>query len=87
MADTIASARRHRGAVCSRLTQIKRDIVKLEDQGLTPFDQRKIKHLKEQAKEMTVILSNVSFEAEYKAALDSEEAFFDEHVNCVSDII
>ena len=52
MADTIVSARKLRGKVRSRLTRIKRDIVKLEDkEGLTPSDQRKIKRFKAQVQE------------------------------------
>ena len=57
------------------------------------MDQRKIKCLNEQAKE-----HNHDFEqrhvdvlnfikTEDQAALDSEEAVFNEHVNCISDII
>ena len=57
------------------------------------MDQRKIKRLKELTKEhdhdfeqcQVEILNFI--EAEDKAALDSEEAVFDEHVNCVSKII
>ena len=76
----------------SRLTWIKRDIVKLEDkEGLTYSDQRKIKRLKEKAKEhdrdfeQRHVLNFIK--TEDKAALDLEEAVFDEHVNYVSDII
>ena len=49
---TIASARRHRGAVHGRLTRIERDISKLEGKvSLGPSDQGKIKSLMEQIKE------------------------------------
>ena len=52
MADTIDSAKRRRGTVRSRLTQMGKDITKLEDkEGLTPSNERKIKCLKEMAKE------------------------------------
>ena len=56
MADicTTASAKRRCGTVSSRLTWIERDIVKLkEKEELAPSDQRKIKHLKELAKEQS----------------------------------
>ena len=76
------------------LTQIERDTVKLEEkEGPTPLDQRRIKRLKELAKEYDwdfeqchVDVLNL-IEAEDKAALDSEEAVFNEHVNHVSEII
>ena len=52
MADTIANVRRRRGTVRGRLTLIERDISYLEEkETLTPSDQRKIKHLKDQVKE------------------------------------
>ena len=94
MADMIASARRQWGTVCSYLTQMEKDIGKLEEkEGLTPSDKRKIKHFKEQAMEHDrdfeqCHLEVLNFiEAEDKAALDSEEAIFDEHMDRVTEII
>ena len=94
MASTIANARRRRGTVRGRLTRIERDITTLEDkEKLTPSDQRKIRRLKEQVKENDrefeqrhLDVLNL-IEAEDQTALDSEEAVFDKHVNCVSEII
>ena len=58
MADTIASAKRRCGTVHSRLIQMEKDITKLEEkESPTPLDQRKIKRLKELAKNMTVSLN------------------------------
>ena len=80
--------------VCCRLTRIERNIIKLQEkEGLTPSDLRKIKCLKELAKEHDRdvehrCLEVLNFiEAEDKVSLDLEEAVFDEHVNHVSDII
>ena len=52
MADMIGSARRRRGTVRECLTWIEIHIIRLEEkEGLTPSDQRKIKRMKELAKE------------------------------------
>ena len=97
MADTIAGARRRRGTVRARLTRTEKDVGKLEEkvvrEGSTPADLRKIKRLKELAKEHdrdyeerhVEVLNYI--EAEDTAALDAEEKIFDEHVNRVSEII
>ena len=52
MVDTIASAKRRRGTVRACLTRMEKNIGKLEEkEGLTPSNQRKVKCLKELAKE------------------------------------
>ena len=52
MTDKIDSAKRRRGTVRTRLTRMEKDIGKLEDKDeLTPSDRKKIKRLKELAKE------------------------------------
>ena len=76
------------------LTRIERDVVKLDDkEGLTHLDLSKIMRSKEQTKEhdrdfdhCRVHVENF-IQAEDKAALDSEEAVFDQHVNPASDVI
>ena len=73
---------------------MEKDITKLEEkEGLTPSDLRKIKCLKELAKEHDrefeqrhVEVLNL-IKADDTAALDSEETVFDERVNCVLEII
>ena len=78
----------------NHLTRIKHDIAKLEDkEELTQSGQRKIKHLKEQAtkyyrdfEQCDVKVLNF-FKAADQAALDSEEAIVNGHVNCVSNFI
>ena len=94
MADTIANVRRRQGTVRSRLTRIERDISSLEEkETLSPSDQRKIKHLKDLVKEHDQEFEKRHikvldfFEEEDQAALNSEEKVFDEHVNCVLDLI
>ena len=78
----------------TRLTKIERDISTLEEkESLAPPDQRKVKRLKEQVKEIDWDfeqrhLEVLNFiESEDRTTLDSEEKIFDEHVNCVSDLI
>ena len=52
MADTISSAKGRQGTVRARLTQMEKDVGKLEEkEELTPSDGKKIKRLKELAKE------------------------------------
>ena len=52
MADTIMIARRHQDTMLNLLTRIEGDVVKLDEkEGLTLLDKRKIKRLKEKAKE------------------------------------
>ena len=77
-----------------RLTWMKKDITKLEEkEGLTPSDLRKIKRLKELAKEHDHEFEQHHIEvlnfiqADDTPALDSEEIVFDEHVNRVLEII
>ena len=72
----------------ARLTRMGKSIGKLEEkEGLTPSDERKIKRQKELAKDHDrdfeqrhVEVLNFN-EAEDKAALESSEAVFDEHVH------
>ena len=94
MADTIGCARRHHGTNGSHLTQIERDIGKLDEkEGRTPSDEQKIKCLKELANEHdrdfeqrhVQVLNFIK--ADDKTALDLEETVFEEHVNHVLDII
>ena len=96
MVDMIACARRRRGTVHSCPTRREHDIAKLENEDwLTPWDQRKGKCLKKQAKghdldfeQCHVRVEVLNFiEGEYKSALNSEEAVFEEHMNRVSYII
>ena len=68
----------------AHLTWMQKDIGKLEE--------RKIKHLKELVKEHNDdfehhVAALNSIKAEDKAALDSEETVFDEHVDRVLEII
>ena len=96
MADKIASARRLRGKVYSRLTQIEKDIGKFEEkEGLTPTEERKIQRLKELVKEgdrdfepraRHVQVLNL-IKAEDKGALGSEQTVIGELEDCVTDII
>ena len=51
MTDTIANVRRPQSTMHGHLTCIERDTSSLEDKKLTPSDQRKINHLKDQVKE------------------------------------
>ena len=94
MGDTIASAKRRRDTVCACLTWMEKDISKLEEkEELTPSDGKKIRRLKELAKEHdrefeerhVEVLNFI--EAEDTATLESEEAVFDEHVDRVTEII
>ena len=78
----------------ARLTWIERDIVPLEGkEGLEPSDQRKVKRLKEQVKEIDRDfeqrhLEVLNFiESEDQPTLDSEEKIFNKHVNRVSDLV
>ena len=94
MTDTIANLRRQRVTVRGRLTRIERDISSLDDkEKLTPSDQRKVKCLKDRVKEndqdfKKLHIEDLSLiEDEDQDTLHSEEKVFDEHVNCVSDII
>ena len=72
---------------------MEKDIGKLEkEEELTPLDEKKIRHLKELAKEYdrkfeerhAEVLNFI--EAEDTAALESEEAVFDEHVDRITEI-
>ena len=94
MADTVANAKRRRGTVRPYLTRMENDTGKLEEKdGLIPSDERKIKRLKELAKDHDSQFEQRHEEvlnfikAEDKAALDSEEAVLDEHVDRVTEII
>ena len=80
--------------MCGRLTRMEKDIGKLEEkEELLPWDERKVKRLKELTKEhdrefeqrYVEVLNFI--EAEDKAALDSEEAVFDEDVGRVWELI
>jgi len=78
----------------ARLTRVERDIATLEGkESLEPSDQRKVKRLKEQVKEIDRDfeqrhLEVLNFiESEDQTTLDSEEKIFDEHVNRVSDLV
>ena len=91
---TIANAKRRHDTVHGRLTRMEKDISKLEEkEGVTSFGLMKIKHLKELAKkhdcefEQRHIEVLNFIEAEDKAALNSEEAILDEHLNHVLEII
>ena len=76
------------------VTWIEKDINKLEEkEELTPSNEGKIKRLKELAKDYDFDFEQHHVEvlnliqAKDKAAVDSEEAVFDEHVDGVSEII
>ena len=78
----------------ARLTWMEKDVGKLEEkEGLTPSDERKIKPLKQLAKEHECKFEQHQVEvlnfikAENKVTLESEEAIFNEHVDQVSDMI
>ena len=90
----IASAKRRRGTVCARLTQMEKDIGKIEEkEELTPSDKKKIQCLKELAKEHdrefeerhVQVLNFIA--AEDTAALETEESIFNEHVDHVTKLI
>ena len=90
----MASAKWRQSTVRARLTRVEKDIGKLEEKdGLAPSDERKIKRMKELAKEHDRELEQrheegLNFsEREDNTALKSEEAVFDEHVDPVSDIL
>ena len=94
MADTIASAKRRQGTVRTCLTQTKKDMGKLEGkEKLTLLDGKKITHLKELAKEHDREFEQCHVEvlnfiaAEDRAALESEEAIFNEHMDRITEII
>ena len=78
----------------ARLTKIELDIATLEGKdSLGPHDQRKVKRLKEQVKEIDrnfedrhLEVLNFIEEAD-RSTLEAEERIFDEHVNCASDLI
>ena len=81
MADTIASAKKRRGRVRAHLTRMEKDSGKLEEkEELTPLNGKKIRRLKELAKEHdrefeerhVEVLNFI--EAEDTAALESEKA-------------
>ena len=89
----LASAKRRRGTVRARLTRIGKDIGKLEKEELTPLDVKKIRRLKELAKEHdrdyeerhVEVLDFIA--AEDSAALEVEEAVFGEHVDRITNFI
>ena len=81
--------------MCSRLSQIEKDIGKLEkkERLTNTFEPRTVKRLKEIAKEHGpdfeqhhVQVLNFIDSAEDAAALESEETVLDKHVNRFSDI-
>ena len=89
----IASAKRRRGTVRARLTRIEKDIGKWEGkEELSPSDVKKIRRLKELAKEHDRDFEERHVEvldfiaAEDSAALEAEEAIFGEHAWIVSRI-
>ena len=91
---TITSARRHRGALRGRLTQIEKEITKLEGKTmLGPSEQRKIKCLLEQVREGDKEFEQRHLEVldfikeEDQEALDAEETISDEHGNHVMEIV
>ena len=76
------------------LTRIERDISSLEEkETLTPSERKKIMRLKDQVKEHDQEFEKRHMEVldfieeEDQTTLDAEEKVFDEHVNCVSDIM
>ena len=80
--------------VCTLLTRTEKYIGKLEEkEELTPSDGKKIRCLKELTKEDDYAFEERHVEvlniiaAEDTAALESEEAVFDEHVDRVTEII
>ena len=84
----IASAKRRRGTVRARLTRSEKDNGNMEEkEELTPTDVKKIRRLKELAKERDRDFEECHVEvlnftvAEDTAALATEEAVFDEHVD------
>ena len=90
----IGSAKRHRGTVRARLTRIKKDIGKCEEkEELSPSDVKKIRRLKELAKELDCEFEECHVEvlnfiaAEDTAALAAKEAVFDEHGDCITEFI
>ena len=94
MMDMITSSQRRRGTERARLTRMEKYIGKLEEkEELTPSDEKKIRRLTELAKEHDHEfegrhLEVLNFiEAEDTAALESEEAVFDEHVDRVMEFI
>ena len=94
MAGAIAIAKRRRGTVRARPTRMEKDIGKLgEKEELTPSDGKKIRRLKELAKEYDCEFEERHVEvlnfiaAEDTAGLELEEALFDEHVDCITEII
>ena len=83
MTDTIARAKRCRGTVHAHLTRMEKDFGKLEEtEELTPSDGKKIRRLKELAKEYdrefeehhVEVLNFI--EAENRASLEPEQAHF-----------
>ena len=91
MADMIASAKRRPGTVLAHLTRMEKDIGKLEEkEELTPSRGKKMRRLKELAKEHDRELEEhhvkvLNFiEAEDTTGLESEEAVFNEHVDRVT---
>ena len=94
MADTIASAKRRRGTVRTRLTRMEKDIGKMEEkEELISLDGGKIIRLKELVKEYDREFEERHIEvlnfivAEDTAALESEEAVFNDHVDFVTEFI
>ena len=82
------------GTVRAHLTRMEKDTSKLEEkEELTPSDWKKIRRLKELANEHDLVFEECHLEvlnfipAEDTAALESEEAVFDEHVDRVTEII
>ena len=90
---TIGSARRRQDAVLSRLTQIEKDIVKLETRTvLVPNEQCRIKCLIEQIKEDNKEFKQCHLEVlnfvseDDQTTLDAEELVYDEHGGHIVDI-
>ena len=93
MSETsIKSARRRRGAVCTRLTRVERDIAKLEGNSeLASSDQRKIKcflmQVKEDDEEFEQRHLQVLDFIEDQDSLETEESICDEHGNRVMELL
>ena len=80
MTNTIGNSRKQQGTMCAHLTRIEQNIATLEGKdSLGPHDQRKVKRLKEQVKEIDRnfedrYLEILNFiEEEDRATLEAEE--------------